>query len=183
MLEIKFNGRGGQGVVVASQILGKAFFLAGQYPQCFSVFGGERRGAPVVSFLRVDSQKILLKCEIKTPNQLIFLNDDQIDLEELRSQLLPKGSLLVNTRRDPEYFKGLEDYKLGLVDCLSISSNIGLGKFINTTMLGAYCGFTKNVDIEHVLEAVSQDIPSKKEENLEAIRQAYDKVTVLEPRS
>ena len=59
MNEIKFMGRGGQGVVIASQILGLAFFKAGLYPQCFSVFGGERRGAPVMSFLRVDEKKIL----------------------------------------------------------------------------------------------------------------------------
>jgi len=60
MIEIKFRGRGGQGAVVASEILGRAFFLEGKYPQCFSLFGGERRGAPVVGFLRVDEQPILL---------------------------------------------------------------------------------------------------------------------------
>jgi len=42
MGEIKFYGRGGQGAVIASQILAKVFFLMGKYPQCFSVFGGER---------------------------------------------------------------------------------------------------------------------------------------------
>jgi 2-oxoisovalerate ferredoxin oxidoreductase gamma subunit len=50
MIEIKFYGRGGQGAVVASQILAKVFFLMGKYPQCFSVFGGERRGATRRSF-------------------------------------------------------------------------------------------------------------------------------------
>jgi Pyruvate/2-oxoacid:ferredoxin oxidoreductase gamma subunit len=57
MKEIKFQGRGGQGVVMASQMLGLAYFKAGMYPQCYSLFGGERRGAPVVSFLRVDRGK------------------------------------------------------------------------------------------------------------------------------
>ena len=58
MLEIKFHGRGGQGVVIASQMLGMAFFRKDMYPQCYSLFGGERRGAPVVSFLRVGEEKI-----------------------------------------------------------------------------------------------------------------------------
>ncbi len=79
MDEIKFYGRGGQGVVMASQMLGFAFFKAGFYPQCFSIFGGERRGAPVVSFLRVDQEKILLKCGIKHPNEMIYLDDSLID--------------------------------------------------------------------------------------------------------
>ncbi len=55
MIEIKFKGRGGQGAVVASEILGRALFVEGKFPQCFSLFGGERRGAPVTGFLRVGS--------------------------------------------------------------------------------------------------------------------------------
>ena len=36
MIEIKFCGRGGQGVVVASEILARACFEQGMYPQCYS---------------------------------------------------------------------------------------------------------------------------------------------------
>src|SRR4030042_1977666 len=79
MLEIKFCGRGGQGVVIASQMLGMAFFRMDRYPQCYSLFGGERRGAPVVSFLRVGQKKILLKCEIKNPNELIVFEAGLLD--------------------------------------------------------------------------------------------------------
>src|SRR5271157_3180993 len=85
MLEIKFSGRGGQGVVIASQMLGMAFFKMNMYPQCYSLFGGERRGAPVVSFLRVDKEKILLKCEIKNPNSLIVFEPSLLDPQEVRS--------------------------------------------------------------------------------------------------
>ncbi len=46
MQEIRFHGRGGQGTVVASIIMAKAFFKAGYYVQTFPVFGVERRGAP-----------------------------------------------------------------------------------------------------------------------------------------
>jgi len=41
-LEIKFKGRGGQGVALTSEILERAFLKEGKYPQCFSLFGGER---------------------------------------------------------------------------------------------------------------------------------------------
>jgi Pyruvate/2-oxoacid:ferredoxin oxidoreductase gamma subunit len=52
MVGIKFYGRGGQGVVVTARILAGAYFLMGRYPQYFALFGRERRGAPVASFLR-----------------------------------------------------------------------------------------------------------------------------------
>jgi len=60
---------------MASQMLGSVFWYAGLYPQCYSIFGGERRGVPVFSSLRVDQEKILLKCNIKIPNQLIYFDE------------------------------------------------------------------------------------------------------------
>jgi len=67
MQEIRFHGRGGQGTVVASILLAKAFFSAGYYVQTFPVFGVERRGAPVEAYLRLDTEKILLRCNVYTP--------------------------------------------------------------------------------------------------------------------
>jgi pyruvate ferredoxin oxidoreductase gamma subunit len=89
-------------VVTASQMLGLAFFKAGMYPQCYSLFGGERRRAPVVSFLRVDQEKILLKCEIKNPNQLLIFDSSLIDPDEIRRQVVPGTRILVNTPKASE---------------------------------------------------------------------------------
>jgi 2-oxoacid:acceptor oxidoreductase gamma subunit (pyruvate/2-ketoisovalerate family) len=61
MQEIRFHGRGGQGTVVASILLAKAFFKAGYDVQTFPLFGVERRGAPVEAYLRLDKQKILTR--------------------------------------------------------------------------------------------------------------------------
>jgi hypothetical protein len=36
MIEVKFQGRGGQGAVTASELLGRSFFLEGKCPQAFS---------------------------------------------------------------------------------------------------------------------------------------------------
>jgi Pyruvate/2-oxoacid:ferredoxin oxidoreductase gamma subunit len=47
MIEVKISGRGGQGAVLASQILAAAFFETGMWVQSFPSFGAERRGAPV----------------------------------------------------------------------------------------------------------------------------------------
>ncbi|EQD27801.1 pyruvate/ketoisovalerate oxidoreductase, gamma subunit [mine drainage metagenome] len=46
MIEIRFHGRGGQGAVVASELLAQAAFLDGKEPQSFPFFGvsgAERR--------------------------------------------------------------------------------------------------------------------------------------------
>jgi len=176
MNEIKFHGRGGQGVVMASQMLGLAFFRAGMYPQCYSLFGGERRGAPVVSFLRVDKEKILLKCEIRRPDELLCFDADLFHPAEIRSSMREGARLLVNTNRPPDAFQGLECYHLALIDAGSIAETLGLGRVINTTVLGAYCRLNGTLSLDHVLEAVEEMVPAKMEMNVEAVRKGYASV-------
>ena len=179
MLEIKFHGRGGQGVVIASQMLGMAFFRKDMYPQCYSLFGGERRGAPVVSFLRVGNEKILLKCEIKNPNELIIFEPSLLDPQEVRS-VMPLGSkILINSRIKPDFLSELTDYRVGLVDAQSIADSLELGHVINTAILGAYCRFTGHIQIESFVETVHDMAPQRKEINAEAARQGYEKVTTI----
>lgn len=183
MLEISFRGRGGQGVVVGSQILGLAFFKSGMYPQCYSLFGGERRGAPVVSFLRVDEDKILLKCDIKSADHLVYLDAGLIDLKEVSKLLRPGGRILVNTNQPQEAFGELRQFALGLIDAQAITEGLGLGKMINTAILGAYCRFTDLLSLEDICSAIEDKIPAKKETNLEAARKAYDKLVVYDSGS
>ena len=181
MIEIKFSGRGGQGVVVASQMLGLAFFKAGKYPQCFSVFGGERRGAPLASFLRVDDQKILLKCEIKIPSAYICFDDSLIDTAGMTSRIKPDGMILINTQKGPESFAELSPFRLGLVDGLAIARQAGLDRIYNAAVVGAYGAFSGQLDLAPILEAVAEMAPAQPEANAEAARLAFNQVQILKP--
>lgn len=176
MDEIKFYGRGGQGVVTASQMLGFAFFKAGFYPQCFSVFGGERRGAPVVSFLRVDQEKILLKCGIRHPNMMIYLDDSLIDAAEIESVMSAGAKILINTAQPPAAFNSLHQFTLGRVDARAIAEKQGLGRTINTAILGACSRLSGKPSLEVLLAAIEEMVPAKKEANLEAARQAFERL-------
>ncbi len=178
MIEIKFRGRGGQGAVVASEILGKAFFLEGKFPQCFSLFGGERRGAPVVGFLRVDEEPILLKCQIRHPDQLILFDLSLIDEKEISQELKPGGIILINTDKPIDSFSGLRRFKIGLIDAGSIARAVGLGGTFNTAVLGAYAHMTGLIGIETLINVVRKMVPAKIDENVEALKEAYKKVGV-----
>lgn len=178
MHEIKFYGRGGQGVVMASQMLGLSFFKAGMYPQCYSLFGGERRGAPVVSYLRVDREKILLKCDIKRPNEALFFDTSLIDPAEIGATILPGGNILISTDKpvpDMDRFMGLN---IGFINASGIAQGLGLGHVINTTVLGAYCRFTGHISMDHIVSAVEEMVPAKKESNLEAVQRGYSELVL-----
>jgi len=180
MIEIKFRGRGGQGAVIASEILGRAFFLEGKYPQCFSLFGGERRGAPVVGFLRVDEQPILLKCQIYHPDQVIIFDFSLVDEREIVQELKPSGVILLNTNKEIDFFKELRKFKMGLIDASSIARSMGVGDTFNTAILGAYIRLTNLVKMETLIEAVKAMVPAKVEANVEAVKEAYNQVKVFE---
>lgn len=180
MIEIKFKGRGGQGAVVASEILGRAFFIEGKYPQCFSLFGGERRGAPVIGFLRVDEEPILLKCQIKHPDHMIIFDMSLTDEKEIFQELKPNGLVLINSNKDIDVFGNLRRFNIGLIDAGAIARNVGLGGTFNTAMLGAYLRLANPVKMETLIEAVRRMVPAKIELNIEAVKEAYKQARVFE---
>ena len=48
MFQVRFHGRGGQGVVTAAELLASAAFREDRHAQAFPSFGSERMGAPVM---------------------------------------------------------------------------------------------------------------------------------------
>ena len=180
MVEISFHGRGGQGAVVASQILAKAFFVMGLYPQCFALFGGERRGAPVASFLRVDSRQIFLKCEIKRPDHIIHMAPDLIDESEIARILKPGGLILINNSLSSSSYSSLRQFRLAFVDANGIAEEAGLGGAINTAVLGAYAKVNGTIPYHCLERAIEENVPAKIHENLAAARRAYEVTEVFQ---
>ena len=177
MIEIRFQGRGGQGVVVASEILARACFVEGRFPQCYSIFGGERRGAPVAAFVRISDEKIYLKCDIEHPDHLVMFDGSLFNQKEIEAQLVPEGLLLLNTTDDP--YPGLQKkYKVGLIDALGISRKNGLGSIVNTAVLGAYARLSGVASLEALLKVIADSVPAAVDENLAAAKEAYENVII-----
>lgn len=178
MVEIKFLGSGGQGVVVASELLARACFEQGMYPQSYSLFGAERRGAPVAGFVRVSDQKIYLKCDIDRPNHLALFNKSLYHEKEINAQVIPGGYVLVNG--DRSFRPGsLERYRVGRIDALEISREMGLGSIVNTAILGAYVRLTGIVTLETLLKVIEDTISTATEANIAAAKAAYEKAALL----
>jgi 2-oxoacid:acceptor oxidoreductase gamma subunit (pyruvate/2-ketoisovalerate family) len=183
VIELKIRGRGGQGAVIASEMLGKACFLEGKYPQSFSVFGGERRGAPVFGYLRVDSERILLKCQIQHPDHEIVFDLSLVNELEIFQELKPGGILLINTGSKIDEFPKLRAFNLGLVNAGAIAKGLGLETNFNTAVLGAYIRMTGLVKMETLIQAIKGMLPLKVAENIAALKQGYEKVKMHLPEA
>ncbi len=178
MTEIKFIGRGGQGVVVASEIFARACFEEGLYPQSFAIYGGERRGATVAAFVRIDTQKIYLKCDIEYPDHLVLFDRSLFNAPDIASQVRAGGTILLNGV-DSSAVAALRGYKTGIINALEISKSKGLGQIVNTTVLGAYVRLTGLIRIESLLQVIKEYVPAAIDQNLAAAKEAYERLAVL----
>ena len=79
---IRFHGRGGTGVKLAARILGRAAFLTGRTVQDSPLYGAERRGAPVVAFVRLADGPILERGYVERPDVLVITDASQLGLPE-----------------------------------------------------------------------------------------------------
>ena len=180
MIEIRFHGRGGQGTVVASIILAKAFFRAGYEVQSFPVFGVERRGAPVEAYLRLNSDKILSRTNVYTPDHVVVQDRTLLQNIDVTKGLKPGGWVLINA---PESFVNADAFSgfaVAYIDATRIALNNKLGSrthpIVNTAMIGAFAALLDMPPLEDVTEAIKEEIPADTELNIRAAEEAFMEV-------
>jgi len=172
MLEILIQGRGGQGAQTAGNQLAQAFFAGGQYVQCFASYGGARRGTPVSSFLRVDDKPIRRRCNIERPAAILCFDDSL--LPALVSQFAdPETLIVVNSRHSSGSFASLGSYKITAVDGVDLARRHGLGRFVNSALVGAFAGVIGRPSIDMLSRVIEETAPARKQENFIACGDAY----------
>jgi pyruvate ferredoxin oxidoreductase gamma subunit len=185
LLQIRWHGRGGQGVVTAAKLLAKVAIQESKYVQAFPEFGPERAGAPVKGFNRISTSPIRIHCQIATPNVVVVLDESLIDSSDVLEGLEPGTLLIINTARSQEELRKAENlipYKLFPVDATAIAIE-AFGKNIpNMPMLGALAKVTGVVGLETLLRTVESEFSARFKEqiikgNLNAVKKAYDTMT------
>lgn len=186
MIEIRFHGRGGQGVKLASRILGRSAFLVGLQAQDFALFGAERRGAPVVSFARLDIQPIRLRGPIDQPNFVVAM--DESLLKEAREQVFlgthSRTPLFVNA--EPNHLrvnpKDLPQADYVYIDLSSIARELIGNVFISATAAAIAAKCIPAIALTALDEAVKSELrafglPAELiDRNVRASREAYDRM-------
>jgi len=183
MIEIRFHGRGGQGTVLASISLAKAFFDSGYQVQTFPLFGVERRGAPVEAFLRISKSDILVRSNVYTPNHLVIMDSKLVTAIDVTRGVKKDAIILINGVEPPEDMGPFNGFKVAMVDAAAIALENGLGSrtrpIINTAMLGAFSRVMGMPDMNYIEKAILKEVPVKQAQNVTAAQQAYEAVTFL----
>jgi indolepyruvate ferredoxin oxidoreductase beta subunit len=166
-------GVGGQGILLASEILAETFMLAGYDVKKSEIHGMSQRGGSVVSHVRY-GEKVFSPIVPEGEGDILF-GFELMETCRSLSLLKPGGSVIANDLRipPPSVLMGKESYPEGLADGIrarfsdfllvdgqKLATEAGNPRAANTVLLGAV---SKRLDIaeEFWLAALRRMVPSK----------------------
>lgn len=156
MIEIRIHGRGGQGNVVAAYLLAAAAFDSGFFCQAFPAFGAERRGAPVVAFVRIDDHPISRRNQVREPAYLIIQDENLLHEHDLTAGLLPDGGVLINSIRSSEELATELGLKVIAIPATAMALETVGRPMPNVALLAAFLQLTELLPQQGLIEALEE---------------------------
>ena len=161
VFQVRFHGRGGQGVVTAAELLSVAAFAEGRHAQAFPSFGSERTGAPVVSFCRIADVPVRTREPVVAPDALVVQDVTLLHQVDLFRGLSADGYLLLNSSRPAttlgisELVAGLPPGHVATVPATELAlAHVGR-PVPNAALLGAFAALTGAVSLGAVQRALA----------------------------
>jgi pyruvate ferredoxin oxidoreductase gamma subunit len=179
LVEIRWHGRGGQGVWTASNLVAAAAAYGGKYVQSFPAFGPERSGAPVLSFTRVSDEPIEVHSMIYEPDIIVIL-DYTLLSPKIVEGLKSGGVIVSNYTGDVDFvFERLGikrgDYRVLLVPASKLTLEILRIRATNTAMIGGLLKLGYLVRLENVERAIKERFSEPlAEKNITLVKRAME---------
>jgi pyruvate ferredoxin oxidoreductase gamma subunit len=177
--EMLIVGRGGEGVVLASQILAETFARAGFWVQSFPEFKAERRGAPISAFLRWDeASPIHRRYKVQQCDVLAVVSPSPPSAQALVT-VRPGGLVVLNRdARVPHAGR----FHLARVPASRIAEKHGVlsaeGRPMgNSALLGACVKLLLPDGLGHLERALESRLGGKAAANIAAAREGYERCT------
>lgn len=156
-------------------MLATALYYDGKFTQGIPMYGTERRGAPVVSFLRVGEERINERDLVHEPDLVVVLDPLLGQTVPVTDGLKKGGLVLINHPRGGRETGLGGPFKVATVDATKIAMEV-LGRPItNTAILGAFAKVTGLVTLESLEKAVLKQWSGNiGNVNVRAVKRAYD---------
>jgi 2-oxoglutarate ferredoxin oxidoreductase subunit gamma len=158
--EIRFAGFGGQGLLLAGIILGKAAALhAGKHAAQTQSYGTEARGGASQCNVVIDEKEITY---VGVVNPDVFVVMSQEAYDKLIGDVKKNGKVFYDS--DLVKIKNLPDIHQFPVPSTNTAKNLGRQMVANVVMLGAMIEGTQLIDPELVKMALRETVPPGTEE-------------------
>ncbi len=163
-------GFGGQGVMLAGEVLAEAGKDEGKYVTFLPSYGPEQRGGTANCHVIVSDSEIASPV-IDRPEAAIIFNLPSLDKYE--PLMKEDGIVILNKTLIPREVKR-DDIRVLQIDALDVAKQLGSEKVVNMILLGAYVEVEKPVSIETLKEAVKKNLTGRKAELLEVNLKAIE---------
>ncbi len=181
-VEIRWHGRGGQGAVTSAELLAQAAISEGKFAQAFPNFGAERRGAPVLAFVRISDKQLRIRAGIVEPDVVVVLDPSLLRIVNVTSGLKDDGILVINTKKSVAEIRSEFDIKcrLATIDATTVARELLGVPITSTTMVGALIKATDVVGLESVVAPLKKRFGLLAERNINAMKRACEETIVKE---
>lgn len=172
-LEVRITGFGGQGVVLAAYIVGRACIDAGRHATMIQSFGPEARGSSCSATLAISDREVLYPY-IQRPSVLVAMSSD--GYETFRNELRDDGTLIYEL----DLVKPATSERAFGIPAKRIAESLGRALVQNIVMVGFIAAVANIVPRDAMRQAVRASVPAGTEElNLKAFdagAEYFDKV-------
>lgn len=172
LTEIRISGFGGQGVILAAMIIGKAASIfENGYATLTQSFGPEARGGASSAQVILSREPILYPY-ITQPDVLVVMS------QEAYTRFTPelkKGGILVVEEDMVRLGNMHNGFRVYSVPATRLAEELGRRMVLNVVMVGFFAAVTKLLDVDAVRQAVADSVPpATRELNLRAFEKGYE---------
>jgi 2-oxoglutarate ferredoxin oxidoreductase subunit gamma len=166
--EVRVTGYGGQGVVLISTVIGRAWAVhAGKHAAMIQSFGPEARGSSCSASLAMSETEVLYPY-VRHPDVLVAMSSEGFELykDELKDDgvVVYESNLVHPTVKPTQRAYGIPSTR--------IAESLGRVLVQNVVMLGFFSAITGLVPMEAMRKALRESVPGGTEElNLKAFEQ------------
>jgi 2-oxoglutarate ferredoxin oxidoreductase subunit gamma len=172
LTEIRIGGFGGQGVILAAAVIGKAAAIfQGGYATMTQSFGPEARGGSSSAQVILSTEPILYPYVVQ-PDILVVMSQEAYT--RFAPQLKPGGILITEQEmvRVDQYPNGVRAYG---VPATRLAEELGRKVVLNIVMVGFFGAVTNLLEPEALRKSVADSVPPAMQKlNLQAFDKGFE---------
>ncbi len=183
IIQIRWHGRGGQGAITAAKIVANAAFSSGYTGVVMTpTFGTERRGAPVLTSLKIAKEKICDLSPITHPDMVMVFDHLLLKEVDVAGGLRSGGIIMINSPRPPADYD-YPEMQVATADVTSLVKKAGLPPgIVNTGMIGLFARAAGLIDMDPLTEAIAEEFKDRNpDKNIAAARLVFENTTIGAP--
>jgi 2-oxoglutarate ferredoxin oxidoreductase subunit gamma len=156
--DVFIAGFGGQGVLLAGNLLSYAALIEGKNVSFFPAYGVEKRGGAAMCTVVIADGEVGSPV-IGNPSMTVVLNQASFDKYALKVK--SGGTLIVNSSLIDASRLGRDDIDVILLPMNEVAMQLGDARMVNMVAVGAYAARSGAVSLASLSEALRDALPER----------------------